>query len=364
MRTTARRRSLRVLKLGFIALLVLSANALATMAEAPIQGGLGVNFGHSVGIDQIGAEVTNLPLALSPDNRNIQLPASIPAGLRAPWRYYLQAVLPRPFRYLDHTSYVMLDDQSRVMRAVAQIDFKGCEGDFDWLMETIKKKYKVKGELTVEPPQGYAEAYRVVFTGKQIDFRCGDNLILDYADYDAILSYYAGVERLAQSQERAKSTMAKRQLVLETRRAMRFADEFTLGDRFRILGAFGIAFGQPFAKNSTQKFPVDKPFTAVLPNLPHAFSDGEIILEISPDKEPIVIRGQFKSLSFDKVTTALRAKYGTPLKASKRHVIHKVSGNHAIIKQLTPDIVEVAFIDSNAKAAQRQRLWEQESEGV
>ena len=139
---------------------------------------------------------------------------------------------------------------------------------------------------------------------------------------------------------------------------------FTIGDQFRLEGAFGVQFQRPFAKNSTQKFPTDQPFYAVLPNLPAPFDQGEIQLVISPDKHPIVIRGTFQELTFDEVGEALKAKYGTPMKASNRHIIHKVSGNHAIVKKLSEETIELAFIDTLAQTQQRQRLWEKESEGL
>ena len=94
-----------------------------------------------------------------------------------------------------------------------------------------------------------------------------------------------------------------------------------------LYGAFGIYFKRQFAARSTQQFPIDQPFYAVLPNLPEPFVDGEILLTISPEGHPIVIRGTFDNLDFEYIAKALKAKYGTPMKASSRHIIHKVSGN-------------------------------------
>lgn len=117
--------------------------------------------------------------------------------------------------------------------------------------------------------------------------------------------------------------MDKRQLVLARKRSLRFADEFTLGDRFRLLGAFGIAFDQPFAPRSTQKLPYDEAFQIVLPALRTEFKEGTVLLEICPTRIPIVIRGWFKGLSFQKLATALGIKCGTPMKASARHIFIK-----------------------------------------
>lgn len=49
-----------------------------------------------------------------------------------------------------------------------------------------RKKYKVEGIMSARPPQGFSQAYRTTFSDKQIDFRCGSSLVLEYADYQAI----------------------------------------------------------------------------------------------------------------------------------------------------------------------------------
>ena len=153
-------------------------------------------------------------------------------------------------------------------------------------------------------------------------------------------------------------------MVLARRRAMRFANEFTLGDQYRLDGAFGIEFGRPFAKNSSKRFPIDEPFYVVLPHLEDPFRTGDIALEISPKRHPVTIRATFQDISFDVLADALKAKYGTPSKSTTRHIIHPVGSKRAILKRLDQKRVELAFIDTVAQKAQRERLWRKESEGL
>ena len=98
--------------------------------------------------------------------------------------------------------------------------------------------------------------------------------------------------------------------------------------------------------------------------MPEPFTEGDLQLTISPDKHPIVIRGRFPHLDFERIAAALRTKYGLPMKESSRHIIHKVNGDHVIIKRLDQRLTELAFIDTSAQDAHRQRLWNKESEGL
>ena len=340
---------------------VVSSDTHASIAEKPITGGLGITFGQAVPLASLGSEIT-APYPL-PNNKKIQVPELVPGSV-LPWRHYLTVNLPRPFRKRKATSHVMVDGANEPIRVTTAIDYSGCEGDFLWLKETLLKKYSVTGETNVEPLEGFAEAYRITFSDYQIDFMCGSKLVIDYGNYGALRRWSMNMRQAYARYQREQSSIDKRQIVLDRRRAMHFADTFTIGDRYRLSGAFGIPFNQPFAPNSTQQFPVDRPFIAVLPGMPIGFEDGEVALEITPERVPIVIRGTFSSLEFEKVADALKSKYGTPMKASDRHVIHKVGSNRAILKKLPADRIELAFIDMAGKEEQQQRLWEQESDGL
>ena len=352
----------------------LSASTVANQAESPIEGGLGITFGEPVAQALLGAEleqvpsiatqaaadaVTNDPAATASSTD----PIAVPPGA-APWRIYRSPTLPLPFRNMSHRSFVMLDEQGHAMRVISQISHQGCGQEFEWLTKTLSKKYRLRGTPQHTPKPPFAKGLRVVFTDRQINVLCGPHLIIDFADHGAIERWLSIAKQHMADTKRLQRDMERRRMLLDQRRARRFADTFTLGDQYRLMGAFGVAFQQPFAPRSTQKFPVDTPFTAVLPNMPEAFTDGDLILELGPDRVPITIRGRFKNLAFSRIEAALRAKYGSPLKSSKRHIVHKVSGNHAILKQLTAEQIEVAFIDSLARSAQQQRLWERESEGL
>ena len=349
------------LLLKTLLLFSLSQGVHASIAEKPIPGGLGVTFGQVVPVASLGSEIP-VPYTL-PDNKKIQIPELVP-GAVLPWRQYLSVNLPRPFRTRESKSYVMVDEAIEPMRITTAIEFTGCEEEFVWLKDTLLKKYSVTGETAVEPKDGFSQAYRITFSDYQIDFMCGSQLVIDYGNYGALKRWAKNQRQAYAKYQREQSSIEKRQIVLDRRRAMHFADTFTIGDRYRLSGAFGIAFNQPFAPNSTQQFPVDRPFIAVLPGMPTGFEDGEVALEITPERIPIVIRGTFRSLEFEKVADALKSKYGTPMKASDRHVIHKVGSNRAILKKLLANQIELAFIDMAGKEEQQQRLWEQESDGL
>ena len=274
------------------------------------------------------------------------------------------ASLPRPLRKYASQNYVMLNDTGEVMRVISRTQYQGCGDEFDWLKTTLSRKYGVAGDAEIEAMEPYARALRVVFLNKQIEVRCGPVLVMDYMDIDLIRSWSSAQKARYALYQREQAVVEKRRMVLNRRQSIKFADSFTLGDQYRLEGAFGIQFQQPFAKNSAQHFPVDEPFIAVLPNLPLPFDSGEIQMVISPEKYPIVIRGTFHDVDFQQVAEALKAKYGTPMKASSRHIIHKVSGNHAIVKKLNATTIELAFIDTSAQKEQRRRLWDQESEGL
>jgi hypothetical protein len=342
--------------------LLFSSPCWAASAEQPIYGGLGLTFGDALSPDDYGAEIEVIPESNLPANRSIKLPLFEP-GATLPWRQFNAINLPRPLRKSPTESFVMLNHALEPMRVISRTDIKDCK-DFDWMKTTLTKKYNVQGDAEIEAESPYKHALRIEFLNKQIDVRCGPVMVIDYLDASLIERWSSVQQRRYAVHLREEAAIDKRRLVLKRRTSIKFADSFTIGDQFRLEGAFGVQFQRPFAKNSTQKFPVDQPFYAVLPDLPAPFDQGEIQLVISPDKFPIVIRGTFHDLTFEQVGQALKAKYGTPLKASNRHIIHKVSGNHAIVKKLSEQTIELAFIDTGAQTQQRQRLWEKESEGL
>jgi hypothetical protein len=342
--------------------LLMPVLAHATVAENPIYSGLGVSLGLPLPAEAQGAEVAEIPHARLPDNHKLEMPSLIP-GRPLPWRHLSHAKLPRPLRDQRSQTFVMVNDAAEVMRVLGVSHSNNCQ-HFDWLKATLEKKYDVQGDSEISPTSPYQRALRIEFLSKQIDVRCGPDLVLDYLDAALINAWSRQQNKLYMSHQREQAAIDKRRMVLERRQAIKFADQFTLGDQYRLEGAFGIQFQSPFAKNSTQVFPVDEPFYAVLPNIPEPFDDGDISIVISPQKHPIVIRGQFERVDFDKIANALKAKYGHPMKASSRHIIHKVNGNHAIVKKVAENTIELAFIDTAEQAQQRKRLWAKESEGL
>jgi len=337
--------------------------AAAAIAERPIAGGLGVEFAKPLDSGRIGAELAQVPHMALPDNREFVLPDIEPGGV-LPWRYFADIVLPRPIRGHAHQSYVMVDDNLHPIRVITEVAMQGCGKDYQWLKDTVSKKYSVRGDADMPAQPPYEKQLRITFSDKQIDMACGPHLRIEYLNFGRLQQWAVSQHKRLQIFERNALDNEKRRMVLDRRRSVQFANAFTLGDRYKLEGAFGIQFDQPFAKNSTQVFPVDVPFYAVLPELPPMFANGDIQLVIAPDKYPIVIRGTFREIEFEDVKNALRAKYGTPLKSTDRHVIHKVSSHHAILKKLAVDTIEMAFINTVAQAEQRSRLWGKESEGL
>ena len=335
----------------------------AAEAEEPIYGGLGVVFGTPLEAQAYGAEIHDVPESALPANRSANF-SELEPGTPLPWRYFNAASLPRPLRKTPTQSFVMMNEALEPMRVISRSEVKGCGDDFDWLKATLTKKYQVQGDAEVTPEAPYERNIRIVFLSKQIEVRCGPRIVIDYMDTTLIRAWANQQTKRHEVYRRDLAAIDKRRMVMHRRQAIKFADTFTLGDQFRLEGAFGIQFQRPFAKNSTQKFPVDEPFYAVLPDLPSPFDQGDIQLVISPEKHPIVIRGTFHDMAFDDIAEAFKAKYGYPMKTSPRHIIHKISGNHAILKKMSEDTIEVAFIDTNAQKEQRERLRDKESEGL
>ena len=338
----------------------------AGVAESPITGGLGIRFDQSLVQEQLGAELQDTSsirrLAL-PGNRKMVIPEIEPGG-KYPWHMFPGVLVPKPLRRYEHVGHVMVNQQNNPVRVTVRIDLQGCGEEFEWMTDMLNRKYKVIGEMAVAPEDGFEQAIRIVFVDKQIDVMCGPSTIIQYMDFAGVRQWAVQQHKVYDMHLREQANQGKRQLVLHRRRSAEFADQFTMGDQYKLEGAFGISFRQPFARRSTQKFPIDVPFYAVLPNLPEDFAAGDIQLVISPDKHPIVIRGTFRDLEFNRVKDALRAKYGTPMKSTDRHVIHKVSDKHAILKRMSLDTIELAFIDTLAQTEQRERLWQQETEGL
>lgn len=327
----------------------------AAAAEKPIHGGLGIEFGTPVAADALGAELAAVP--------GVSIDTLVP-GRPLPWRRYLEPVLPHPFRGFTHDAFVMLDEFGKPLQVVATVASDDCDEHMPWLTRTLAKKYEVRGPLAVAAQPPFEQALQIVALGRSVSIQCGPHMRFEYVDTTATNAWRSRLKVELAAYEREQSDIEKRRMVLERRRARRFANQFTLGDQFRLDGAFGIEFGTPFAKHSSKTFPVDETFHVALPNLPEPFAGTDIALQISPEKHPITIRGTFASVSFDQLRDALRAKYGTPSKATERHIIHPVGANRAILRKVGASRVELVFIDTLAQQAQRERRWRKESEGL
>jgi|GEM_PF-2588223 len=366
----------------YVALLAsaMSTNALAAtpidggMAQNPIVGGLGIEFSHIVDPTLLGAEYafTTLPHASFANNRIATLPKLVELPIQQtnelPWRRFAGVVLPRPLREISSNTFIMLNDNGSANRITSIVEHAGCDDHFDWMHRTLVKKYDVDGAAEVlvsqaQSERGIQQAIRISFSEVQIDVSCGNQFVIDYAHYGRIATWLFERQKLRDQHQFELRELATKRKILDQQRAVQFANSFTLGDQFRLQGAFGIAFARPFAAKSKQTFPVDEPFYAQLPNLPERFAAGEIKVEISPERMPITIRGRFPDISFEEIHKGLQAKYGSPLKSTSRHLVYKVSGNHVIVRKKKSGI-ELTFIDSLQQDAQRKRRWRAETEGL
>jgi hypothetical protein len=255
---------LGALLLILVALIPTTRSANAAQAEKPIQGGLGMEFSQPIADEHLGAETARVP-GVDTDEPGV-------AGDALPWRQFLGAVLPRPFRSFQYDAYVMVDEFNKPMHALAIVDADDCAVHMEWLATTLAKKYDVEESAAANAKTPYSAALEIDALGREIRIQCGPHLRFDYLDAPAIDRWRERRNAAVEAEEREQSAIDRRRLVLERRRSLRFANQFTQGNQYRLEGAFGISFEQPFAEHSSKKFPVDEPFYVALPNLPEPFA--------------------------------------------------------------------------------------------
>lgn len=318
----------------------------------PVDGAFGIRFGEPVALELLGAATVQPAYPAPPDNLGLH------DGLAQRWHHFTPDETPvvlggRPTRY-----QVMVDASGRPIRIVAERPKTDCQAAFDWIVESIGRKYSTSQDPQVQPRNGFLHGARFHVKQRQVDVACGRSLLVEYTDLAALLRW--------QGEQRALSTTAKERALITQRaseriaerRLKQFADEFTLGDPTRLEGALGVAFGQPYPGATNQ--PADMPFAVALSELPTPFAAGTYELTVDPAGHPVRLEGSLRDGSggsFEMLRDALRAKYGAPMKDTARHVIHRVNGNLFVLRRLAGiGELSLVVIDAQAQRAQRARV--------
>lgn len=328
-------------------------------ARLPVASGFGVTFGEPPALKLLGASLGALALAeVTPEAAT--LPANftereviVAAGSPPPWRLLVKPTVPKLLK--DRPGYfaVMVDDDGKPLRVIAQVSAADCEADVKWLRNALDKRYNASGDAGVPPRPGYHSALRYVGSQRQIDINCGKHLLIEYADRRAVAGYRRAQRAAARRQEVDRRT-------IERHTRVRFADMFTLGGRHRLQGGFGIEFNMPFTQADA---PSDELFEIQPLQLPPLFAAGHFQLEVNRAARPVRIRATFDELPFERFAQALEAKFGAPMKRGRRHIVHKINGNYASIRQVRGS-VQITLIDSSAQKRQRKRQFAEDTEGL
>lgn len=341
--------------LGFAALL-----GGAAAAEEPITGAFGLTFDEPVAPARLGASLAEPPYPLPPGNLDQAVPAPLP-GDASGWHLFSASARPDLLAHPEVRFFVLRDAAGRPVRILAEHPQPNCIDDMLWLTTSLARKYRAEDDPFGAARQGFRQSARFVSGHAQVDVSCGPALLIEYTDAAGYAGWLA--EQTARQTERAatQAALAEQRELLQAERQRRFADTFTAGDRFRLLGVFGIPFGAPMdpAWLEGGEFRVDEPLAATPPQRPAPFDSARFLVTAGPDREPIRIAGELAdpdASTFEWLVGALETKYGPPLKDSPRHRIHKVDGDYLIARYL-PDqaLTRMVFIDDVASEAQKAR---------
>lgn len=320
-----------------------------------------MNFETPVPETLLGASLADPPYPLLPANLDQSLVVSAPNRLPA-WYLFSPAALPDLLDDPLVRFMVMVDGERRPVRILAEHPRPDCTADMLWLTRNIAQKYRAVTDPHGAERHGFARSARFVHKNQQVDVSCGPALLVEYTHAGAYQDWHEA-ETLAQETHREKQQKLQRlELDLRIERARQFADTFTLGERFRLEGVWGVSFGVPFEASQTELLdaPSDEPFSVTLRDLNPPFEDGSFILTLGPDRVPVRVAGSFPDADarlFRQVAAALRAKFGAPMKDGNTHKIHKVNGDHLVARHDTRNgQLHMTFINGKARRAQKERL--------
>lgn len=330
----------------------------ATVGE-PITGAFGLEFSEPVGHDVLGASLEEAPYPLPPGDLPADSPPTVP-GERTGW--YLFTPRARPERLEDASVrfYLLRDDDGHPVRILAEHPQPACAEDLDWFTSALGRKYGTREDPYGAKRRGFRHSARFVDGSRQIDVSCGPSLLLEYTDggrYRRWLEARQAARRTNRERRAALTEQAER---LREIRLRRFADSFTAGDRFRVEGALGITFGEPVdATLLESEFEADAPLPARLPDLAEPFTGASFTLTLGPERRPVRVAGELADPGgqlFERVSAALRTKFGAPVKDGDVHRIHKVSGDYLVVRRLPDEQrLRLVFIDDAGRRAQQAR---------
>ena len=251
----------------------------------------------------------------------------------------------------------MVDGELRPLRIMAERKSGDCDASFPWFLDSLTRKDLTQDDPEVAPRNGFITGARFTQSHRQVDLACGKRLLIEYTDGEGLLRWQGAQRALANEQRSRDMALKQAAAEIERKRQRQFADSFTQGDRFRLDGALGVTFGQPFPL--PPDYLVDEPLDVTLSQLDEPFAAGRYQLTVGPQAEPIRLEGQVPDGSgeaFASVRDALQAKYGPPMKNGKHHVIHRVNGNFFVLRRLTGlRELNIAVIDTRAERDQRAR---------
>ena len=173
---------------------------------------------------------------------------------------------------------------------------------------------------------------------------------------------------------RHEAAIAAYEEALEERRLVAskaLADSFTLGDFRRIKGVFDIAMHDP--QPEALELPVDQRVPLTFARTVPPFDRATLTITVGPDAVPIELRAGLEELSqpeFERLTEALRVKYGVPYKHSSKHILFRINGDFLSLRRVGAGARLTAVNGGARKAmearavARKQQLFEEETAGL
>ncbi len=333
----------------------------AAATEEAITGAFGLEFGQPLPPSTLGASVAfdSVPYPEPPANLEQTLPDA-PADHGSGWYLFQPSAKPELLNHPGARFFVLRGYQDEPLRILAEHPEPRCIDDMLWLTGSLAKKYGADGDPFGAARAGFRQSARFVNGATQVDVSCGPRLLIEYTDGAAYADWLG--ERADRQAARAaeQAALAEQRALVETERLRLLADSFTAGDRFRLLGAFGIPFGEPVDPAWLESgFLVDEPLAVRPPRLPEPFAAARFEVTLGPDRIPIRIASEVPGVDedgFARLAGALETKYGPPLKSLPRHRIHKVRGDYLVARyEPGAATARLVFIDDVARDAQKAR---------
>ncbi|MEQ8783473.1 MAG: hypothetical protein RIE06_27740 [Roseibium album] len=332
----------------------------AAAAELPVSGAFGLEFDRPIAAARLGASLEVPPYPLPPDNLAQSVPEAI-AGAPSGWHLFTPLARPELLDDPEVNYFVLVNASGMPLRILAEHPEPDCIEDMLWLTRSLARKYQAKDDPFGAARSGFRQSARFVSGHTQVDVSCGPRLLIEYTDAAGYGAWLAERNRAIEALAADRQALAHEQARVEKERLARFADDLTIGDRFRVLGAFGIVFGEPMdpAWFETADMLVDEPLPARPPLLPAPFERAAFLVTVGPDRVPVRVACEVSDPDaslFARLAGALETKYGPPLKNSPQHRIHKVAGDYLVARYLPESATaRLVFIDDKARDAQKDR---------